>query len=322
MFDFEIWSDNENEADWFVSLDTRLSEAKIRKIAARGQNPTYIESLVVYDRPDVVLVINGKPSLVLEKTQEVPTGHNVGQRFARLARAVEHTVPVLYFLPFDARKHGVYSSMCNLNARLLRALQNISSIHSSPAVAVNWPCDSSGNLIWDGRENERVSKLVSELLDSGHPGVSWQAQLKLQEDEWKRRTTIRPEYAAFPNSVAKYRTSELEDYFKGDFSRCSPKILSRSDSVVYTMDMSPEKCRRQDPYTGMQFIYDYGWLRTGRTPADRHSNFFLSVPQVDLETWTRLNPNDPTTKSCNWYLVADGIFLKDDFILMNSWPHL
>ena len=48
-----------------------------------------IQKLLKYDRPDIILVKEGVPKLVIEKTREVPTGHNVGQRFARLVNAVE-----------------------------------------------------------------------------------------------------------------------------------------------------------------------------------------------------------------------------------------
>ena len=41
-----------------------------------------------------------KVLLVVKKTREVPTGHNVGQRMARLIRAVELGIPTIYFCPF------------------------------------------------------------------------------------------------------------------------------------------------------------------------------------------------------------------------------
>jgi hypothetical protein len=86
---YEIWGDNENESLWFQGLDSRLVSAKVRNIGPRGTNSEIVDSLVVYDRPDIILLADEKPILVLEKTAEVPTGHNVGQRVARLVRAAE-----------------------------------------------------------------------------------------------------------------------------------------------------------------------------------------------------------------------------------------
>jgi hypothetical protein len=82
------------------------------------------------------------------------------------------------------------------------------------------------------------------------------------------------------------------------------------------MNMSPESCRREDPYTGMQFIYDYGWLRKGPKPSDRDSNLILEIPQVTVARWKTANPNDPMLKASNWYLTADAIALKDGIILI------
>ncbi len=92
------------------------------------------------------------PRIVLEKTREVPTGHNVGQRFARLVNAAEEGVMVIFFLPFIARKHGKYSSVCYIPARLFTALQKIEIIHQIPILAINWPSDSLYELIRDNSE--------------------------------------------------------------------------------------------------------------------------------------------------------------------------
>jgi hypothetical protein len=83
------------------------------------------------------------------------------------------------------------------------------------------------------------------------------------------------------------------------------------------MDMTPEKCRREDPYTGTQFIYDYGWLRNGPRPVDRETNLLIHVPKVTMKRWLEANPNDIQRKSSNWYLTADGIVLSDGIILID-----
>ena len=40
----------------------------------RKNNPEYIQKLLKYDRPDIILVKEGIPKLVIEKTREVPYG--------------------------------------------------------------------------------------------------------------------------------------------------------------------------------------------------------------------------------------------------------
>lgn len=93
----EIFYDDNHEGNWFKSLCISLSDVPLNKIRSRGQNPPYIEYLLRYDRPDIILVEDEVPRLILEKTREVPTGHNVGQRFGRLVNAAEEGVMVIFF---------------------------------------------------------------------------------------------------------------------------------------------------------------------------------------------------------------------------------
>jgi hypothetical protein len=316
---YEIWGDNENESTWFQGLDPRLSTAKIKSIGRRGTNSKLVDSLVTYDRPDIILLLDQKPILVLEKTAEVPTGHNVGQRVARLVRAAEHEIPVLYFLPFDARKHGTHTGVCSINTRLIKAMVRMSEIHKVPVLPVQWPSkNQDGELITDGSQDVMVASLVSSLLDS-YP-KKWNQEIKKHEswleDELVRRNEQYPPYKNLPTSAKIEKTSKFLSGLSFDTKRYA-SLLNRQESLVYKMNMAPESCRREDPYTGTQFIYDYGWLRDGPRPSDRSSNLLIHVPRVTIKRWNEANPNDPQRKSSNWYLTADGIILKDGIILID-----
>ena len=78
--------------------------------------------------------------------------------------------------------------------------------------------------------------------------------------------------------------------------------------------MKPDKCKRQDPYTGMQFVYDYQHCRTGKRPEEKSKNLVLHIPRVSIELWKNNNPNDDLRKSCLWYKTANLILLKDGII--------
>lgn len=311
----EIWCDSDVEARWFMQLDERLADAATRAIGTRGSNSPVVDSLVAYDRPDIILLDEGTPMLVLEKTSEVPTGHNVGQRLARLVRAAEHGISTFFFLPFESRKHGAYSSVCRINARLLTAMRRMTEIHHVPVLPVEWPADDHGTLITDGSEDTALADLVSAALDSWPalwPNAISKHRSWLATEE-QRRIEQFPSYAKLPPSVAIRDTSEF--FNEVEFTPLADSPLeARAESLVYRIGMTPENCRRQDPYTGTQFIYDYAWLREGPTPADRTKNLILHIPHVDLRTWQELNPNDPSSKSCNWYLTADAIVLSDGVI--------
>lgn len=315
---YEIWGDNENESRWFQSLDPRLKKASLRNIGKRGTNTELIDSLVIYDRPDIILIQDSIPILVLEKTAEVPTGHNVGQRVARLVRAAEHEIPVLFFLPFDARKHGLHTGICSINTRLLKAMLRMSEIHQTPVLAAEWPSDpKTGELIIDGSQDIQITRLVNALLNSFPE--KWSSELREHElwliEQLEVRNSNYPPYKSLPTSARIQSTAKFLQSLKFKTQKYSI-LLKREQSLIYKMDMSPEACRREDPYTGTQFIYDYGWLREGPKPSDRGINLLLHVPKVTMDRWIDANPNDSSRKSSNWYLTADAIVLADGIILI------
>ena len=315
----EAFCDDLNEYSWFVTLDKRLKAARFERIGQRGSNPSVIDDLIVYDRPDVILLNNGKPVLVIEKTREVPTGHNVGQRVARLVRAVELGIPTIKFFPFDARKHGTHTGICNLNARLLLTFENMWNIHETPVVAINWPSDSYGELIEDESADAQLSNLISGYLDSDfdHDCAEFEDAREFQLGEYSTRCAAYAPYANPPPSLRIDKTStilkELGVSLKSDKAT---QLLLRQESVLYEIGMNEDKCRREDPYTGTQFIYDYLYCRNGPTTGDKFRNLILYFPNIREDVWNSKNPDDPSRKSSNWYLTANAHVFSDGWSLL------
>lgn len=315
---FDIYYDSLTEASWFASLHPafNLRNNRFHLIERRGNNPELIEKITEYDKPDIILVKDGRPLLVIEITQEVPTGHNVGQRFARLVRAVELGIPTIYFFPFDARKHGEYAGICNLNIRLLKAAKNMLSIHNTPLLCVSWITDADGEIIVDGTENNQIKEILDSYVESGFnknaPGI--QRQLQIMDEEYTRRLNIRPSYATVPPSVQEYKTDRFIEYF--NLNDIPENFCSREKTFVYTMAMTPDKCKRQDPYTGTTFIYDYMMCRNGENVSDKYNNLVLHFPNITKETWLEKNPNNPHTKSCNWYLTANLMLFNNGYLFI------
>ena len=309
-----IYCDNVIEATWFRNLHPDLQNLDYRIIRGRGENTRVVEDLIQYDRPDIILANDSRAFLVVEKTREVPTGHNVGQRVARLVKAVENGVPTIKFFPFDAKKHGEYSAICNLNIRLLLAFDNMWNIHNCPIIALNWKADKHGELIDDGSEDDELKSVMYDFVGSGFSS-SCARFPKIREDtknEYSRRLTARPQYGGPPPSVTFENTDSFLSRLKCELSipdRLS--LQSRAESLVYTIIMTEEKCKRQDPYTGTQFIYDYAYCRSGRTPEEKKRNLVLFFPKIRKAVWERKNPNNAFTKSCNWYLVANALVFSD-----------
>lgn len=313
---FDVYYDSLTEADWFSSLHPAfdIDINRYHVIERRGNNTPLVDSITEYDKPDIILVKNNVPLLVIEITQEVPTGHNVGQRFARLVRAIELGIPTIYYFPFDAKKHGEYAGICNLNIRLLDAAKKIFEIHDTPLLCVNWPTDRNGEIIVDGSENDVIKYILKSYVESGFNKKcdGMMRQLNYMNAEYARRLAVRPSYATLPPSVTSMRTSAFVRQFGiGD---APDSFLDRPLTYIYRMDMTPEKCKRQDPYTGTAFIYDYVVCRTGPDVSEKENNLVLYFPNLTVDTWMAKNPNDLTTKSCNWYLTANAFVLKDGVI--------
>ena len=320
---FTVYSDNYLEAEWFLALDPALDGSRIEILGSRGSHAAVINELLGYDRPDIILCQDSSPVLIVEKTREVPTGHNVGQRVARLVRSVELGVPAIKFFPFDARKHGRHSSICSLNVRLLAAFERMTHIHQVPMLACNWPADETGELVIDGSENVRISELVSTFISNGCS--PWWPEAEQQLDylraEYAKRVDAYANYANPPKSVTIGTNEELLDKYS-EFEHLTvgeqQALFSREETVVYTIGMTPEKSRREDPYTGTQFIYDYAWCRSGTLPENKDRNLVLRFPQISRDTWLRNNPDDISRKSSNWYLTANALLFSDGAIFLRK----
>ena len=142
MSDFTILYDEPQEAEWFRNLNTKLADAEEESIT-NARNWPEMQGVLAYDRPDIVLLDGGTPILTVEETVEVPSGHNVGQRFARIAASAEAGVPSFYFGPYAARKHGgITAGPRYINGRLFLALDALVRATSSAVTTINWPVDA------------------------------------------------------------------------------------------------------------------------------------------------------------------------------------
>lgn len=320
MANLDIYYDSLTEATWFSSLNPEfdLLENNYKIIERRGYNPPIIDEITSYDKPDIIVLKDNKPILVIEMTQEVPTGHNVGQRFARLVKSIEMNVPAIYFFPFDAMKHGTNSNICNLNIRLLAAAEKMLRLHHTPLLCVNWITDCNGEIITDGSENIRIKELLASYVNSGYHKfcTEFTNELNNMRYEYNIRLQNRPSYATLPPSVILENTSDI--IAKCHIIDAKTSFIQRLKTYVYKMAMTPEKCKRQDPYTGTAFIYDYLVCRIGVDVSEKESNLALWFPNITKETWFKNNPNNPMTKSCNWYLTANLLIFKDGYYIVRN----
>jgi len=311
---YEIFMDDQVEGEWFKGILNSLAEAELRTILGRGKNSKIIESLIAFDRPDIILLKNGNPILVLEKTREVPTGHNVGQRMARLVRAAECGVPSIMFFPFDAKKHGKYGAMCNLNIRILKCFEKITEITGSKIFAINWRCDSDGELLKGNDIDSDVSKIVNELMLEEKEGINkiYEEYLVKSRSEYDQRLSKMKKYDCPPPSV--YFVDDIRKWMSEKGFDFLLKDRGKSfRSLIYKIEMEPSALKRQDPYTGMQFLYSYLYC------LDKGSErkLCLYFPKIEAKIWKKTNGLNLGTKMCNWYLRADYLVFKDGYLENN-----
>jgi hypothetical protein len=82
---YTIFFDSFQEGTWFQGLHPDLANSKLLPFPNNGELQNHhrdLQNALSFDRPDIILCRDSVPILVVERTIEVPSGHNVGQRFA------------------------------------------------------------------------------------------------------------------------------------------------------------------------------------------------------------------------------------------------
>lgn len=318
----EIYYDDIQEGLWFQSLHERLNSSQIHSITeVLGTNPS-LDSVLVYDRPDIVLADSGRPILVLERTVEVPSGHNVGQRFARLAAAAQCRVPIVYFGPYAAYKHGgATQGPRYMNLRLFYALDLMVEVEGAAVTTVNWPVDRNYEIIQTPEKDTRVIAYLNVFfqlydrlgLPDINPGImasSFQEQQLVERRRFIRTKVRNPEqYDNPPSSVCVGASERLPV----DDDAIPISELQHNETVLYKIGMT---YIRSDPYTGMAMLYEY--LYAGG-PTARNRNFILNMPKISQSMWRSAATSPQERKDIRLFkLCADGILFQDGYVSQDS----
>ena len=312
--DLTVYYDDEQEWDWFAGLDPRLDTAPGHPLVSAARDAA-LAPCIQYDRPDILLTYLGMPVLVLERTVEVPSGHNVGQRFARLAAAAEQSVPVVYFGPFKARKHGGSTAGPRfMNLRLFYALAMVEKLTPSAVTTIDWPVDDDCELIRSPEKDERVRQYVSELLDRLEAGFVDSRSLSSEMQATTVYKSLHAERLAFETTGVKRPEQydgpppSVDVVSGGRASRMlgASELVDWDEVVVYTVGM---KNIRSDPYTGMAMLYRYLYVLPYPGRA-----LILDFPEISIADWTRVAGVSSARKDVRLYRhVADGVHFSDGY---------
>ena len=319
MPNFRILYDEPQEAEWFRNLNTKFADAKQTSITEAQLWPG-MQGVLAYDRPDVVLLDGETPILVVEETVEVPSGHNVGQRFARIAAAAESGVPSLYFGPYAAKKHGGKTAGPRyVNARVFSAFDEVMRATGSAVTTINWPVDANFEVRRGSAKDVDVRAYASTFLElyTTQPTLGEVNKALLQSDFHRRmiserqqfvQTSIKkPEqYDGPPDSVEVIAPSE----FKKRFGRMKGELQKFTELVVYNVGM---KNIRSDPYTGMAMLYRYLYVRPHASRA-----LVLWFPNISEAMWQQASAHKNRKDVRLFRISADAILFSDNLLLRDN----
>lgn len=151
---YRVWYSTESLADYIID-HTKLKQKTVSKkkiYESDTSNPSnfytvpdHIRKILYLDAPDLIIELDNEPLLSLEISAEAGTGHNVFQRFARIAAAVENDVPAFYIYPegkIISRKKFRSSKWDELNPLIFKALDEMMSLYQIPALLYYFPTDN------------------------------------------------------------------------------------------------------------------------------------------------------------------------------------
>ncbi len=319
MSEFTILYDHPHEANWFRRLHPDFSKAEQESITVASSWPG-VAKVLAYDRPDIILLHRKNPILVVEETVEVPSGHNVGQRFARIAAAAEAGIPSVYFGPYVARKHGGDTAGPRyMNVRLFYALDAMIRTTRTAVTTINWDvdqhCEVRRDPAKDNDMREYIEMFLSSYYAAGMQHINEQilssqihTRLVAERNDFARTKIRNPtQYDGPPDSVE--LLSKNQFYRRHPISGQSlPGHIS--EIVLYNIGMT---YIRSDPYTGMAMLYHY--LYVAEYP---NRSLVLWFPNISESEWRETAQNQRRKDIKMYKIAADAIAFSDYLVLKEN----
>ena len=313
---YEIFCDSLQEGLWFKRLNSCFSDAELVAIpnSPKDQRAFGIERVLQYDMTDIILKDNGNVIFVLERTVEVPSGHNVGQRFGRLVAAAKERIPVVYFGPYMAYKHGgATAGPRYMNLRLFYSLKNMADYYNTAVTTINWPVDQYCEVLKTPFKDKRLVEYLELFMDYyniyGNIGLteyiknsSFQEEQYSEQKVFAENAVQNPEqYNNPPASVEIMPISQFERTY------C---ILPYYDNSIRCIELYHVGMTyiRADPYVGMAALYHYLYGGNGVVQI-------LHFPNIQYDEWRALRK---TTKTYRMYKEFSYAILFEDQLVMNK----
>ena len=317
---YRIWYSTESFADFIIANTELINKTCIKKKmyesdANNSRNfhtmPDHIKKILYLDAPDLIVEIDHEPIFSVEVSTEAGTGHNVFQRFARLAASVENNVPSFYIYPEAViiTRQNTAPRWDRINPLIFKALDDVMSIYNIPSLFYYFPTDyqthsnasTSPNLIqkglkYDLNRNYSGSPLgtdpemtlmfsaMDEIINvvERHGVIKGRDKLLSRRPIIDRRASMNQEYinkggtlSSSPlSAIEKISTQYLLNYlsqFETPKYQIGELLRSRKETVIYKVNAK----FRGDPYPGALAAIDYLVCREGKSFEERRYNLIM-----------------------------------------------
>ena len=300
----------------------RLPESDISKPNDFHRLPTHIKNIQYLDSPDLIIELNGEPILSIEISREAGTGHNVFQRFARIAAAVENNVPCIYIYPEAVivyrKKSGPKWDV--INPLIFFALEKLSRIYANaPALLYYYPSfyrdkskdfndlpisgkglkqqKDNGDIPFIDTEMEEMFKCINEIiryrLENKNTPILSEKHIAerlsyMQQEYYSKEGTSKPNMSPISSTITVPSKSVI-DYFSKVKVGIPDKHFKntiwedREETIIYAVDSK----FRGDPYPGCLAALDYILTRKGKTYEEREYNLVIAWGDVSYDLNTK-----------------------------------
>lgn len=331
----KIWYSDESFAQYVIDHVPALHSAERSGKLSRGRLvesdasrprefhriPTHLKQILYLDAPDVVVEKDDAPIASVEISTEAGTGHNVFQRFGRIAAAVEQQVPALYIFPegvWISRSEG--GGWDTLNPLIFRTLEKLTSLYGVPATLFYHPSEyrarNPGPPLGHGKglttdsnpkyahhpdssdaEMQALFSALELIVARALSGVSrprlvnerlFQTRREWMQGEFAQKGGIGKQLSP-ETATLTVPSAEVVRYIQATLgTRYAPGgfFANRDETVIYSAN---SKDVRADPYVGAFAALDYLMCRVGRSFEDRDRNLAIAWGESSLDDNGRLS---------------------------------
>lgn len=141
-----VFCDKEEDTEFYsdlASMSEVLRQYNPVTLPQSNRAPAFLQSLIAYDRPDYIFVVDDQPVLVVELTEHGYTGDNGLQRFPRIAKSASLGIPSVFMIPYarsrlnELRAHQNHPR--NVTQKFFEGLLEMGTRFRAPQITLRWP---------------------------------------------------------------------------------------------------------------------------------------------------------------------------------------